>query len=259
MSTGFPHNSARFLGMRPMKKRIDFLWLITPVFLICGFPIMLNAVSGLAARAAFGPELFKIVPWKGDLAAPFIAMVSGGVPLTMLYVAGVFAATLGTFSGMIMIIANSIVNDVIGVWWTNVEKKTLLTLTRVLLIPIAMVPFFWTLYSPPPLLALLLGQAACGMGAIFLPVITLSLWWRRATKVGAITCIIYGLGATIIFSYLIGKNLVGMGTAIWIIILGCLVCYVGGSLLSRPLPEEKLDRVLGPVPKTPAREVPVSS
>ncbi|MEW5898079.1 MAG: hypothetical protein AB1652_02765 [Bacillota bacterium] len=258
LSTGLPHNTARFLGMRPMKKKADFLWLITPVFLICGFPIMLNATTGLAARAVFGAELLKIVPWKGDLAAPFIAMVSGGVPITTLYITGVFAATLGTFSGMIMIIAANITNDVIGAWWTNVKKSTLLTLTRFLVIPVALVPFFWTLYSPPPLLALLLGQAACGMGAIFLPVVTLSLWWRRATKVGAIACIIYGLGTTVIFSYLIGKNIMGMGTAIWIIILGSFVCYVVGSLLSRPMPEEKLDRMLGSVSKSPGREVPVS-
>ncbi|MEW6426182.1 MAG: hypothetical protein AB1523_15860 [Bacillota bacterium] len=252
MSTGFPHNVARFLGMRPMKKKTDFIWLVIPVFLIAGFPIMLNATTGLAARATFGPELLKIVPWKGDLAAPFIAMVSGGVPLTTLYVTGVFAATLGTFSGMIMIIAANITNDIIGAWWPNVQKSTLLVLTRLLLIPAALIPFFWTLFSPPPLLALLMGQAAAGMGGMFLPVVTIGLWWRRATKTGAIACIVYGLPATLIFSYLVGKNLIGMGTAIWLIVLGCFFCYIVGSLLSRPLPKEKLDKILGTAPKAPA-------
>ena len=100
-----PHNVARFLGMRPMKKIMDFVWLILPVFAIAGFPIMLNATTGLCARATFGPALFDILPWKGDLAAPYMAMQAGGVPLATLYVTGVFAATLSTFSGMIMIIA----------------------------------------------------------------------------------------------------------------------------------------------------------
>ncbi len=246
MSTGFPHNAARFLGMRPMKKKTDFLWLIIPVYLIAGFPVMLNAITGLASRATFGPELLKIVPWKGDLAAPFIAMVSGGVPLTTLYVTGVFAATLGTFSGMIMIIASNITNDIIATWWPKVQKSTLLVLTRLLLIPAALVPFFWTLYKPPALLALLMGQAAAGMGGIFLPVITLGLWWRRATKVGAIACIIYGFFATLIGSVMVGKNLVGMGTVIWFIILGSFICYVVGSLVSKPMPQEKVDKLLGP-------------
>lgn len=246
MSTGMPHNVARFLGMRPMKKKMDFIWLILPVFAIAGFPIMLNATTGLCARATFGPALFDILPWRGDLAAPYMAMQAGGVPLATLYVTGVFAATLSTFSGMIMIIAGNIANDIIGNWAPKVPAQTLLLLNRILLIPVALVPFFWTLYNPPPLLALLTGQAAAGFGGMFLPTITLGLWWRRATKEGAIACVSYGLLATIIFSYLVGKNLLGMGWAIWLIVLGSFICYVVGSLLSKPLPEKKLNEILGP-------------
>jgi len=247
MSTGMPHNVARFLGMRPMKKKMDFIWLILPVFLIAGFPVMLNATTGLAARATFGPALLNIVPWRGDLAAPFMAMVAGGVPLTTLYVAGVFAATLSTFSGMIMIIAANIANDIIGSWAPNTSPNTLLLLNRLLLIPVALVPFLWTLYSPPPLLALLTGQAAAGFGGMFLPTITLGLWWRRATKEGAIACVTYGFLSTIILSYLVGRNLLGMGWAIWLIVVGSFICYIVGSLLSKPMPKEKLDEILGEV------------
>ncbi len=250
MSTGMPHNVARFLGMRPMKKKMDFVWLILPVFLIAGIPSLLNSVTGLCARATFGATLFDIAPWRGDLAAPFMAMKAGGVPLATLYVTGVFAATLSTFSGMILIIAGNIANDIIGIWTPKMPAQTLLLLNRLLLIPVAIVPFFWTLYKPPPLLALLTGQAAAGFGGMFLPTITLSLWWRRATKVGAIACISYGLLATIIFSYLVGKNLLGMGWAIWLIVLGSFICYVVGSLLSKPLPKEKLDEILGPLAAT---------
>ncbi|MEW6424149.1 MAG: hypothetical protein AB1523_05285 [Bacillota bacterium] len=251
MSTGFPHNVSRFLGMQPIKKKADFIWLVIPVFFIAG-SVILDNVVGIVARAVFGPELLKIAPWKGDLAAPFLAMVSGGVPLTTLYTAGVFAATLGTFSAMIMIISSNISHDIIGAWWPKIQKSTLLFLNRLLLIPAALVPFFWTLYSPPPLLGLLLGQAAAGLGGIFLPVITLGLWWRRATKVGAAACIIYGISATIICSMMIGKNLIGMGTAIWLIIVGSFICYIVGSLLSKPLPEEKLDKLLGNATKSSA-------
>ncbi len=246
MSTGMPHNVARFLGMRPMKKKMDFIWLILPVFAIAGFPIMLNATTGLAARATFGPALFDIIPWKGDLAAPFMAMKAGGVSLATLYVTGVFAATLSTFSGMIMIIAGNIAHDIVGAWSPKTSPQTLLLLNRLLLIPAALIPFLWTLYNAPPLLALLTGQAAAGFGGMFLPTITLGLWWRRATKVGAIACVTYGLLATIIFSVLVGKNLMGMGWAIWLIVLGSFICYVIGSLLSKPLPEEKLNEILGP-------------
>jgi len=257
MSTGMPHNVARFLGMRQMKKKMDFIWLILPVFAIAGFPIMLNAVTGLCARATFGTALFDILPWKGDLAAPFMAMAAGGVGMSTLYVTGVFAATLSTFSGMILIIAGNIANDIIGTWSPNISPRSLLLLNRILLVPVALVPFIWTLYNPPELLALLTGQAAAGFGGMFLPTITLGLWWRRATKEGAIACVTYGLLTTILFSYLVGKNIMGMGWAIWLIVLGSLICYVVGSLLSKPLPKEKLDEILGPV--APAKGATVSA
>lgn len=249
MATGMPHNVARFLGMRPMTRKMDFFWLILPVFLIAGFPIMLNATTGLCARASFGPALFDIVPWRGDLAAPFMAMAAGGVPLTTLYVAGVFAATLSTFSGMIMIIAGNIANDIIGLWSPKIPAQTLLLLNRILLVPVALVPFLWTLYNPPPLLALLTGQAAAGFGGMFLPTITLGLWWRRATKEGAIACVAFGLLSTIITSYMVGKETLGMGWAIWIIVVGSTICYLVGSLLSKPMSEDKLTEILGPAKK----------
>jgi membrane protein DedA with SNARE-associated domain len=37
-----------------------------------------------------------------------------------------------------------------------------------------------------------------------------------------------------------------MGWAIWLIVLGSIICYVVGSLLSKPLPEKKLNEILGP-------------
>ena len=64
MATGFPHNVARFLGMRKLTKR-DFSLITLMVFLVAGPPIFLNAITGLASRAAFGPALLDIAPWRG--------------------------------------------------------------------------------------------------------------------------------------------------------------------------------------------------
>ena len=76
MATGFPHVTARFLGMRSINKN-DYVKLMLTVFLIAGIPIFLNAITGLSARAIWGAELLGIPPWGADLAAPFMAMTGG--------------------------------------------------------------------------------------------------------------------------------------------------------------------------------------
>jgi len=49
------------------------------VWLFTGIPIMLDCSSnGLVARMLYGPQLLKIEPWKGDLAAPMLAHALGG-------------------------------------------------------------------------------------------------------------------------------------------------------------------------------------
>jgi len=238
MATGFPHVTARFLGMRELNKK-DYVKLMLTVFLIAGIPIFLNAVSGLSARAVWGDRLLHIAPWKADLAAPFLAM-SGGLPLTSLYITGLFSAALSSLAAMILGIAGSVTRDVIQIIKPNASPRALLLLTRILIVVVIFIPFYWTLVAPPPLLAAWMAQAAIGMGGIFIWVIAGSLYWKRATATGAIICMIYGIIAVLIGSVLVSKNTLGMGTLMYIVLIGCGICYIVGSLLTSPPPREKV-------------------
>ena len=73
MATGFPHNVARFLGMRKLSKK-DYGLVSLMVVLVAGFPVFLNAITGLCSRAVFGKALLapEFKPWFGDLAAQAI-------------------------------------------------------------------------------------------------------------------------------------------------------------------------------------------
>ncbi|MCM8807852.1 MAG: hypothetical protein ABIM58_05115 [candidate division WOR-3 bacterium] len=242
MATGFPHNVARFLGMRKLNKR-DFALITLMVYLVAGPPIFLNAITGLVSRATFGPQLLKIEPWKGDLAAPFLAMVIGGKPITTLYAVGVFAAALSTLSGMVMIMAGNITRDIIQIWNPKISQKVLLILTKIFIGIFILIPFYWTFKKPPPLLAIFMGYAAIGLGGIFVFCTAISFYWKRATKVGAILCMVYGVLSTLIGSIFVSKQKIGMGTLEFIVLFGCGFFYFVGSLLSKPLPEEKLKKL----------------
>jgi sodium/proline symporter len=244
MATGFPHNVARFLGMRKLTKK-DFMLVTLMVFLVAGPPIFLNAITGLSARAVFGPHILSIQPWKGDLAAPFLAIVAGGKPTAILYITGVFAASLSTLSAMVMVMAGNVTRDIIHIWKPKVPHTTLLKLTKVFIGIFLLIPFYWTFKNPPALLAIFMGYAAIGLGGIFIFATAVSFYWRRATAAGAILTMVYGVSATLIGSIFVTKQKMGMGTLEFIVLIGCGLVYFIGSLLTKPVSDERLKQLFG--------------
>jgi sodium/pantothenate symporter len=249
MAVGFPHNVSRFLGMKEMTKK-DYFWMVFTVWLIAGIPIMLDCSSnGLIARMLYGPQLLKIEPWRGDLAAPMLAHAIGGVPLMVLYVMGLFAAALSTLAAMVFIMSANVTRDVIRLWWPKVSDKAMLNLGKVLIAVFLFLPFYWTLRRPPELLAIFMGLAAMGLGAIFFFVTAISYYWKRATKWGALVTVVYGTVMTLYGGWaVLYKKTVGMGTMEWILVVGCLILYFGVSLLTKP-PSDRTLKLLFPPKK----------
>jgi sodium/proline symporter len=251
MAVGFPHNVSRFLGMRKMSKK-DYFWLVAIVWLIAGIPIMLDCSSnGLIARMFYGDQLLKIKPWQADLAAPMLGYAVGGIPLMVLYVMGLFAAALSTLAAMVFIMSANITRDVIKLWWPKTPDKSMLYLGYFLVALFLFLPFYWTLVAAPPLLAIFMGMAAMGLGAIFIFVTAVSYYWKGATKWGAMCTVIYGTVMSILGGYWVlfkKPPSLGMGTMEWILIAGCFVIFFVVSFMTKP-PSEKTMNLLFPAKK----------
>jgi Na+/proline symporter len=251
MAIGFPHNVSRFLGMKKMTKK-DYFKLVFIVWVIAGIPIMLDCSSnGLVARMFYGDQLLKIAPWRADLAAPMLAHAVGGTPLMILYVMGLFAAALSTLAGMVFIMSANITRDVIKLWAPQVSDKSMLNLGYFLVALFLFLPFYWTLVAAPPLLAIFMGMAAMGLGAIFFFVTAISYYWKGATKWGAICTVIYGTVMSALGGYFVlfkKPPSVGMGTWEWILVSGCFVLYFGVSFMTKP-PSQKTIDLLFPAKK----------
>jgi Na+/proline symporter len=247
MAVGFPHNTSRFLGMKKMSKK-DYFWLVFIVWVIAGIPIMLDCSSnGLVARMLYGDALLKIKPWQADLAAPMLAHAVGGTPLMVLYVMGLFAAALSTLAAMVFIMSANVTRDVIKSYWPKTSDSSMLYLGYFLVALFLFLPFYWTLVAAPPLLAIFMGMAAMGLGAIFIFVTAISYYWKGATKWGAICTVIYGTLASIYGGYaVLVKKTLGMGTMEWYLIFGCLILYFGVSFMTKPPSEKTLNLLFPP-------------
>ena len=246
MSVGFPHNVSRFLGMKKLSRN-EFVLLCFVVWLTAGIPVMLDCSSnGLVARMIFGDNLLANKQWGADLAAPMLAWAVGGSGLLCIYLTGLVGAALGTLSAMVFIMSANVTRDIIKLWRPETSDKSMLLLGYFLIALFLFLPFYWTLERPPELLAIFMGLAAMGLGAIFFFVTVVSYYWKRATKLGAGLTVIYGTVAALWGGWaVLNRNppLLGMGTMEWILIAGCCFLYFAGSLISRPPSRQLIDRL----------------
>jgi len=241
MAIGFPHNVARFLGMRSLTRR-DVALMALVVFVSSAIP-WANVITGLSARAMFGGSVLTASPAKADAAAPFVALASGPI-VSGMYVAAVFAASLSTLAGMVLVMAGSLTRDVILLLKPSLSDRKALLLDRGLVVVFALIPLTWVVVKPPDLLAYLMSGAAVGMGCIFFFVLAMTLYWRGAHKYGALACMSYGFAMTAFGGYYVYTvNEWGWGNWWWATFVGCAATYFGFSLLGRRV-EEKRSREL---------------
>jgi Na+/proline symporter len=245
MATGFPHNIARFLGARKITKRE--YWIMLLILILGGLTPLWIGIVGLATRTVWG-DIFMTnlyYPMYGDSAPVYASISVGGIPLVSLFAASVFAASVATLAGMVMIMATNITRDLIHNAYPKISSKKLLWLTKLMLIPFIAIPLYWTFTSPPPILSEFMAGSAVAQAGIFFFVVGVSMYWKRATKWGATATIIYGLILTFLHPKAYGK-LVGLyhwGYWALLLMLGSALIYSLISLATKPLSKEKLEKL----------------
>jgi Na+/proline symporter len=252
MATGFPHNISRFLGVRKVEKRE--LWLMALIIVIGSTSPLWIGLIGCAARVLWGAQLIdlKYAPMFQDAAAIKFAMYLGPGAAAFL-AAGVFAAAVSTLAAMVMIMATNITRDLIHIYKPQIPPQKMLWATRALLLPIILIPFYWTVTSPPPILVELMAASAVCQAGIFFTTVAVSMYWKRATKWGVIVATIYGMIIGTLFhpanvvKWVPMDIVTAWGLNHWgkwalTTIGGCLILYFLVSLATKPLPPEKLER-----------------
>jgi len=251
MATGFPHNIARFLGHRKFSKR-DFWVMIIFVILNCITPMMIGAM-GYAARAMWGGQLMGDwnKPLYGDAAAAYVSVAMGGPAGAGLFAAAVYAAAVSTLAGMVFIMATNVSRDLIFNLAPKTSGMAQLWITRIFLIPWILLPLYWALTAPPPVLSEFMAGSAVAQGGIFFFVVAVSMYWKRATKWGVVAAMVYGFILTLLHPAVwmpLWKTAPVPPFNHWgqwalLLMFGCAAVYFVVSLATKPMPKEKLDKL----------------
>jgi cation/acetate symporter len=128
------------------------------------------------------------------LATPAI----GGLPYVVsgMVAAGGLAAALSTADGLLLTIANALSHDLYyKMIDPNASTARRVAISKALLLVVALAAAYVASQKPADIL-FLVSAAFSFAAAAFFPVLTLGIFWKRASKWGAVTGMIAGLGVT---------------------------------------------------------------
>jgi cation/acetate symporter len=140
------------------------------------------------------------------LATPEIA----GLPYVVagLVAAGGLAAALSTADGLLLTIANALSHDVyFQIIDPRASTRRRLAISKAVLLGVAVVAA-WVASLRPDTILSMVAWAFSIAGACFFPALVLGIFWRRATRQGAVAGMLVGLGLTLY--YLISVKFHGM-------------------------------------------------
>ncbi|MDR3393923.1 MAG: cation acetate symporter [Parasulfuritortus sp.] len=140
------------------------------------------------------------------LATPEIA----GLPYVVagLVAAGGLAAALSTADGLLLTIANALSHDIYyKIINQDATTTRRLAVSKGLLLFVALIAAYVAALKPDTILSMV-AWAFSIAGACFFPALVLGIFWKRATKQGAVAGMVIGLGITLY--YLINVKYFGM-------------------------------------------------
>ncbi len=141
-----------------------------------------------------------------------------GLPyvITGLVAAGGLAAALSTADGLLLALANALSHDIYYKMINpNAPTKQRLIISRVLLVFVAVLAA-WTASTRPTDIVAMVAWAFSLAAAGLFPALVLGVWWKRATKQGAIAGILAGFFVTLFYLVVtrywphVGVNYFGM-------------------------------------------------
>jgi cation/acetate symporter len=169
--------------------------------------------SWVAQWSRLDPSLVSIEDINGDglvqfgeirLGADMIMLASselGGLPyvVSALVAAGGLAAALSTADGLLLTISNALVHDLAPAAYRDragTEQRVILT--KFTLLGTALIAAAVAAMRPAEILALVSASFSLAASA-FVPAMVLGIFWRRASKVGAVCGMVCGLGITVFY------------------------------------------------------------
>ena len=190
---GQPHFLARFMAINrvasvPRARRINLVWMVVASAAAVGV--------GAGGEAYFGATLKDpetvFIALSSELLAPWMAGI---------VVAGILAAVMSTVDSQLLVASTALVEDIVRPMWKGLDERTMLTLSRIAVIVVAVIGA-WIATDPDSKVFELAAYAWAGLGASFGPAVLACVLWRKTTEAGVVAGMLTGGIVTVVWKSL---------------------------------------------------------
>ena len=231
-TAGLPHLLTRFYTTRNVAETrnsvtwslffIALLYLAAPALaVLVKYEIMAHLVGQrfdalpvwIAQWAKVDPSLISVSDINGDhvlqfaeltLGADIVMLATpeiGGLPYVVsgLVAAGGLAAALSTADGLLLTIGNALAHDMFHKGENSrIDAVRRVMLSKFALLLVALLAAYAAAQRPADILFLVAASFSLA-GAAFVPAMTLGIFWSKATRQGAVSGMLAGLGLTLYY------------------------------------------------------------
>jgi len=229
---GMPQMLARFVSMRDVRV----LRVGTVVVTIGGAMAVLPYINGAIARVLH-PDLAS-----ADLAIPTLTKAVLSPWGAAIFLAGVVAAGMSSFSAILLTTSSAVVRDVMQKGFgRDLSERQVIRYGRVVSVVVGVVSLAIAL-RPPALVLVLMAFASATIASTCLWPLLFGLYWKRTTRWGVLASMVSGLAASLVWMSLgspfgLHGFIPGIGVSLFAIV------FV--SLMTRRLPDDHVARVWG--------------
>ena len=206
---GMPHILLRFMAIDDANKlkvsrRVASVWVVfslgIAVFLgvIARAMTMSGTLTDLATGEKSSSKAERLIVLMADHISQngFIFALVGG-----LIIAGILASTMSTADSQLIAASSAVSENIIqDVCKVKLSERAGMLVARMTLIVVAVIAVFIA-WNPDSSVFGIVSFAWAGFGAVFGPVIIMSLYWKRCNKFGAVAGMITGGAMVFIWKY----------------------------------------------------------
>ena len=219
---GQPHIIVRFMAIRSVKdiktaRRIGMSWMVVTIIGALGTGLLGFAYVKSQGADLQDPETIFI--YLSNVL--FHPLISGFL------LAAILAAIMSTISSQLLVTSSSLTGDIYQLFVRrDASQKELVLVGRICVALVAIVAIMLA-YNRDNSILSIVSNAWAGFGAAFGPVVLISLFWSKMTRLSAITGMLTGT-LTVLFWIYAPVTINGLSLSQWLyeIVPGFLVCSV---------------------------------
>lgn len=190
----------------------------TIVVTVAAASALIPYIAGAASRVILNPADVK----TPDLAIPLLSQMVLPDWGAAIFLAGVVAAGMSTFAGVLIVISGAVVRDIYKVGMKKkIKEKKEVSLSRIFSVGVGLISVAIALKPPALILAIATFAWAVIASTNFWPLL-FGLYWKRANRWGAISSMVTGAGSALIWSALgkpFGLHGYFVGTIVGLIVI----------------------------------------